>query len=97
MVQKPESRWHRKGLDKKLFRGIIAYMNSLCKSQSGSLSPDLEVLKRRARASKMKVHPAMLLKTRRGFGQFVTHPAMYMKTNNLADNTPKLLKMNEIF
>ena len=45
----------------------------------------------------MKVHPAMLLKTRRGFGQFVTHPAMYMKTNNLADNTPKLLKMNEIF
>jgi hypothetical protein len=30
----------------------------------------------------MKVAPAMLLKTRRGFGQFVTHPAMYMKTND---------------
>jgi hypothetical protein len=30
----------------------------------------------------MKGAPAMLLKTRRGFGQFVSHPAMSMKTND---------------
>jgi hypothetical protein len=30
----------------------------------------------------MKVAPAMLLKTRSGFGHFATHPAMCMKTND---------------
>jgi len=31
---------------------------------------------------KMKVHPAMLLKTRGVVGQFVTYPVMSMKTND---------------
>jgi hypothetical protein len=43
---------------------------------------DLQASFRWARASKMKVAPAMLLKTRRGFGQFATHPVMCMKTND---------------
>jgi hypothetical protein len=47
-----------------------------------NLPSDLQASIRRARASKMKVAPAMLLKTRSPFRQFATHPAMFMKTKD---------------